>query len=144
MAATLMPTYEYHCKNGHHFERVLLVADYQTPQACDCGAAGRRIISLPRLVSAAPDVCYDSPIDGRPITSMAQRREDMLRNNCREYDPEMKKDAERFRRESEAKLEAKIDQHIEATVSTMPARKRERLAAELSAGADATITRDTI
>jgi hypothetical protein len=30
---------------------------------------------------------YRSPIDGRLITSRAQRREDLLRNDCVEADP---------------------------------------------------------
>ena len=32
---------------------------------------------------------YESPIDGRIIEGRVQRREDLKRNGCREYDPGM-------------------------------------------------------
>lgn len=133
--------YQYACKNGHHFERVLPVADYRTLQLCDCGAAGRRVISVPRLVKSTPDISYDSPIDGRAITSMAQRREDLARSGCREYDPEMKKDAEKFRKESQEKLERNVDDTVERHIDSLPGRKREALNNELASGVDATVER---
>jgi putative FmdB family regulatory protein len=136
--------YEYSCKRGHHFERVLAVADYQTPQICECGADSRRIISLPRLVKVSPDVRYDSPIDGRPITSMAQRRDDMARNNCQEYDPMMRQDAERFRARTEAALDAKMGETVEREIATMPGDKREKLGNELSSGAEIAIERRSV
>ena len=37
-------------------------------------------ICAPHIVSDIPT--YRSPIDGRPITSRSQRREDLKRNNC--------------------------------------------------------------
>lgn len=136
-----MPTYEYHCKAGHHFERVLLVADYKTPQACECGADGRRVISLPRLVTATPNVHYDSPIDGRPITSMAQRRDDLARSGCREYDPLMRQDAEKFRKEKQDQLEQSVDEHVERHIDGLSGRKREVLNNELASGVDTTVER---
>lgn len=136
-----MPIYEFVCRRRHHFDRYLPVADYQTPQTCDCGAMGRRIISVPMLLIKGKDICYDSPIDGRPITSAAARREDLARNNCREYDPEMKKDYDRrIRRENEA-LESAVEKTVDMEIAKMPSRKRERLAAELQSGADADLAR---
>jgi hypothetical protein len=43
---------------------------------------------------AAPQIMrdireYSSPIDGRVITSRSERREDLKRNNCIEWDPAM-------------------------------------------------------
>ena len=136
--------YMYACQNGHEFERVLPVAEYQSKQQCDCGAEGRRIISIPRLISAQPNVCYDSPIDGRPITSMAQRRDDMARNGCREYEPGMRQDADRFRKQSDAALDKAVDQTVDAAIEAMPVKKRERLERELKSGADATIERRSV
>ena len=139
-----MPTYEFNCRRGHHFERILKVSDYRVEQVCECGADSRRIISIPRLVTAQPNVHYDSPIDGRPITSMAQRRDDLARSGCREYDPEMRKDADRFAKESEAKLDKQVDATVEAMFEKMPLRKKESLERELTAGADASIERRTV
>ena len=135
--------YEYLCANGHSFEMVLPARDYKCKQICACGAVGERVISIPRLVSVQGEVNYDSPIDGRPITSRAQRREDLARNNCQEYDPEMRKDADRFRKRKTDELERSFDQTIEHEIEKMPVRKKERLANELQNGATAEIVRKT-
>ena len=135
-------TYEYRCRNGHEFERILPVADYKTPQRCHCGAEGRRILSLPRLL-VKPDVRYDSPVTGAPITSERARREDLARHNCIEYDPGMKQDAQRRVVEDERKLDKAVDATVEAEISRMPARKRERLEAELRGGSDVSVERLT-
>lgn len=137
-----MPIYEYSCKNGHHFERVLPVADYKSRQTCDCGAEGRRILSLPML-KISQDLCYDSPIDGTPITSMKKRQWDLARSGCQPYDPEMKKDADRFRQREQESLEKAVDETVERAFEAMPAVKKERLANELLGGADATPERVT-
>lgn len=131
-----MPIYEYNCKHGHHFERTLHHTDYKTPQTCECGAEGRRILSLP-ILKIPQDIRYDSPIDGRPITSEKKRREDLARSGCRPYDPEMKKDAERFRQREQDRLEAAVDATVEESIERMPSRDKERLANELVGGAEA-------
>lgn len=128
-----MPTYEYRCTAGHKFDRYLPVSEYQTPQTCDCGSSARKIISLPN-VFIRPEVRYDSPIDGRAITSEAARREDLARSNCIPYDPEMKTDYTRRQKESEAKLEKSLDETVDREIASMPARKREKLEAELREG----------
>jgi putative FmdB family regulatory protein len=138
-----MPMYEYACERGHHFERFLKVADYQTPQTCDCGTAGRRVLSLP-IVFAQRECVYDSPVDGRPITSWKQRREDLARNGCQEYDPEMKKDYHRRLEREDRELESKIEATVEAEIERMPGHKREALQNELNGGAQATPERSTV
>ena len=113
-----MPTYEYRCQSGHEFERVLPVADYKTPQTCECGKPSRRILSLPS-VYVRPDIRYTSPIDERPITSKQQRIEDLKRHDCVEYDPEMKTDYNRRVAEREAELDKSVEQTVEAAVEKM-------------------------
>ena len=75
---------------------------------------------------------------------MAQRREDLARNNCREYDPMMRQDAERFRQQSQEALDKSIDETVEREIETMPTRKREKLATELSTGADVNVERKSV
>ena len=87
------------------------------------------------------DVCYDSPIDGTPITTKHKRAEDLARAGCVEYDPEMKTDYERRKVESQTALERDMRSTIEREISTMPAAKLERLSNELASGADATVVR---
>lgn len=136
--------YEYSCPNGHVFERILPMREYNSAQFCECGQQGEMIISSPKLILASKDVCYDSPIDGRPITSMAQHREDLARNHCRQYDPGMRQDADRFRKQSEAALDKAVDQTVDAAIDAMPVKKRERLERELKSGADAIIERRSV
>ena len=41
----------------------------------------------PQLIKPMPD--YQSPIDGRPITSRTARKEDLKRNGCVPYEPSL-------------------------------------------------------
>lgn len=129
--------YEYICPCGAEFERMLPVAEYQTPQICECGRKAKRVISAPMLAFAQRECRYDSPVDGRPITTWAERKEDLLRNGCSEYDPEMKKDYHRRLEREQNALERKFDSTIEAEIERMPGRKREKLQNELDSGATA-------
>ena len=97
---------------------------------------GKRVIYAP-MVFVARDICYDSPVDGRPITSKAARADDLARSNCIEYDPGMKQDRERRIAESDAKLDSSVERHVEEAFFKMPSAKREKLANELVAGATA-------
>lgn len=129
--------YEYICTCGAEFDRVLPVAEYQTPQFCECGKTAKRVISAPMLAFAQRECIYDSPVDGRAITSWAQRREDLARHGCQEYDPGMKQDYHRRIEKEQNQLERKLDATIEAEVDKMPTRKREMLQNELDGGATA-------
>jgi hypothetical protein len=73
------------------------------------------------------DCNYESPIDGRPITSHKQRLDDMARHGCIEYDPEMRKDADRRLKESEAALEKNIDASVEREILGMSGAEVENL-----------------
>ena len=139
-----MPWYEYACPNGHHQTRFLLVANHTAHVSCDCGDLATQIIGSPLLVKAAPNVCYDSPIDGTPITSWDARREDLKRNGCREYDPGMKVDYNNRIKESEAALDKTIDAHVEEAIEKMPTAKRGKLYSELTdQGVNADVMRTT-
>lgn len=137
-----MPVYEYLCQCGKSFDRYLPLEKYKEPQNCDCGKVAEKQISRPMMVSVK-EVHYTSPIDGRPITTMAQRKEDLARNNCIEYDPEMKTDYTRRIEREEKQLEAKIEESVNAQIAKMPARKREKLSSELSSGIEVSTERLT-
>lgn len=139
-----MPLYEYRCSNGHEFERSLPVAEYKAPQTCECGARGERVISTPTIGYVQRECRYDSPIDGRPITSWRQRQDDLARHGCREYDPGMKQDYHRRIEREQTALEKKFDATVEAEIERMPSRKRERLQSELDSGAAATPSRGSV
>lgn len=44
-------------------------------------------VTAPMIISDIPE--YASPIDGRMITTRSERRDDLKRNNCVEYEPSM-------------------------------------------------------
>jgi len=113
------------------------VAAWKQKQEFD---SGYRFFHAP-MVFVQPDICYDSPIDGRPITNLQARKEDLARSGCIPYDPEMKKDTIRRQEESQKKLETEVDTFVEREFESMDSRKKESLTAELQAGADINIER---
>lgn len=52
-------------------------------------------VSMPMVVSDIPE--YRSPVDGRLITSRSERRDDLKRNNCVEYEPSLSPTKGKFR-----------------------------------------------
>ncbi len=135
-----MPVYEFICLDGHLFDRALKVADYNTPQECECGELAERQISIPTIF-VSQDIRYESPIDGKVITNRQQRQDDLARNGCIPYDPEMRVDQERRRIEGERKLDESISTSVEREIHAMPASKREKLTAELQGGLTADVIR---
>lgn len=137
-----MPIYVYKCpfclKEEDHFRTV----DERNDAPSCHNRKMERVITIP-MVFVSPDICYDSPIDGRPITSMAARKEDLARSGCIEYDPEMKTDRLRNIERKDRELEEKVGQSVEAEIASMPARKRERLEAEMQGGMDIAPERGT-
>lgn len=127
-----MPRYEFHCPIGCHVERVLTLRQHGQVQTCDeHGYVMEQIISAPILVVAQPECHYTSPIDDRPITSWAERRNDLARSNCQPYDPEMKTDAARFRAEKQAAVDLAIDATVEESVEKMSTKQRAQLWSEV-------------
>ena len=138
-----MPIYGYCCECGEKFDRYLRYENYDAPQYCRCGREATRQIFAPLMVVVAPNICYDSPIDGRPITSLRDREEDLARNNCKPYDPGMKQDyEERVKREDEA-LDRAVEETVDREIALMPSTKRERLVNELASGMTAEVIRRT-
>ena len=127
-----MPNYLYQCNDGHGFQQFSTVAEHSPVAKCPCGQWGAQIITAPLMVKCAQEVSYDSPIDGRPITSHDAHREDLKRHDCVAYDPEMKKDYDRRIAAEDAALDASIDAHVEESIEKMPTAKRAQLYSELT------------
>ena len=70
-------------------------------------------ILVHHIMGDTPD--YTSPIDGRLVSGRKQRREDLKRNNCVEFDPGMKEDAQRRRKEQDRQLERSLGETMERT-----------------------------
>ena len=142
-----MPIYIYKCHNcSNKFEVIRAVKDHSPYELCQCGTLAGQFITAPMVIipahmQATGGVNYRSPIDDKPITTMSQRREDLARNDCIEYDPEMKKDVDRRIKNEELKLDKAVDETVDREIQTMPARNREQLINELSKGLTAEVTR---
>ena len=130
-----MPTYSYRCPDGHTTLMMVTVAMYQPTVPCGtCTDIAEREFTPPVLVKVAQDVHYASPITGEPIRSHAARREDMAKHGCVEYDPEMKRDYDRRREESQQQFEAGIEQTVAEEIAKMPSEKKAKLAREVIDG----------
>jgi len=142
-----MPRYLYECENSkERFDRITRIIDHQSVVTCECGAIARQVITVPRVIipshmSATGLSSYHSPIDGRLISTQQQRREDMARNDCVEYDPGMRQDVDRRVIADEIALDKAVDDTFDREIASMPAIKRERLDAEMSAGMVAEVAR---
>ncbi len=137
-----MPLHDYRCfACGRVEEQFTPLSELRSTVRCSCGQAMERVFLVAPQMFISADICYDSPVDGTPVTSKQKRIEDLARNGCIPYEPGMRQDAERRRVEQERALERAIDSTVEETVSKWPARKREKLAAELESGISADVVR---
>lgn len=139
-----MPLHTFICDQKHVSELYQPQDGLREFEPCPtCGAqAQKHFLKAP--IGRVVNIAYTSPIDGRPITTKAQRIEDLARNNCVEYDPEMKTDYMRRKDESERRLDQKLDATVESEIHSMGARKREKLEAEFRNGADIGFERSTL
>jgi len=129
-----VPTYEFKCTNGHKFDRYLKLRDYQEPQWCVCGAESTKLISIPMITPSFE--AYESPIDGRPITTKKARSEDMKRNGCVPYETGMVENNNQNLRNEELKLEKSLDDTVDSEISKMDSRQHDQLESSLKAGVD--------
>lgn len=121
------------------------LAHYRDPQECDCGQMGKRKIVATMI---SPDMQpwdrFISPASGKPITSYKDRDEDMKRNGCVDYEPSLRTNSTKYMEAEDAKLEKKVDATVEETISKMDSRKREKLANELTSGAECAYERKMV
>ena len=140
--------YVYSCPEcNHKFEKFRTVAQFKRTEDCPvCNALSRQVITSPLVIipahmSATGNSTYHSPIDGRLITTAAQRREDLARNDCIEYEPGMRQDVDRNAINKELALDKAVDETFDREIYKMPAHKLERLDAEMNLGVTAEVVR---
>ena len=139
-----MPIHDHRCiACGEIEERFVPMTQLSDVQKHECGGEMERVFLRFPFATIQEDICYDSPIDGRPITSKQARIEDLARADCVPYEEGIRQDQERNKRESEESLERAVDQTVEKEIALMPARKREKLTAELEGGLTAAPARVT-
>lgn len=138
-----MPLHDFRCPENHVFE----VFVGQGQDTVDCpwhmGKVAEKVFLTPPMGFVQRDICYDSPVDGRPITNKHAREDDLKRNGCIPYEPGMRQDAERVRREADAELDKSVEASVDEFFATAPTRKLEKLDQELRAGASVETVRST-
>lgn len=67
-----MPLYDFLCGDGHRFERLVRLSDFDVPQICECGAGACRQVSAPRILSDYIEPCLGA--DGKMHDSLASLR----------------------------------------------------------------------
>lgn len=139
-----MPLHDFICANGHIFEGYQPIeALSQFAQCPQCHAEASKVFLRAPLAFVQPDYRYTSPVDGRPITNFHEHIEELARTDTIVYEEGIKQDQERNVKVRDEALERAMDETVEKEIATMPAAKRERLAAELEGGIAADVTRIT-
>jgi len=95
----------------------------------------------PMIIVKGKFDAYESPITGEVISTVRQRENEMKEHDCVDYEPSLRGEADKRVREGEAKLEKMIDETVDHEISTMPAKKREKLFEELKSGVDIEVER---
>lgn len=109
-----MPMYDFICAKGHEFERLVKLADFDAPQACECGEGAHRQVCAPRVLSDYID----------PVRGADGKMHDSLRALRATYLPSGNPRGERFLELGDQDIkpaEVKIDrrkrrEHIRAAI----------------------------
>jgi len=126
-----MPVYESVClKCGKYHEYIRTVSNcLDTPECCG-EKTDKRILSAPMGIVDIP--AYESPATGKWITSRSERKEDLKRSGCREWEgmETEKQEAARRKQYEEAAQDKALDHSVrQAWADLPPSKKAEALAA---------------
>src|SRR5262245_39427474 len=99
-----MPIYSWRCPDGHLTQQFLPVAQHTAWTAwAECNRNwAAQIIHAPLSLNIQQECRYDSPMTGEPITTWAQRANDLAKHRCQPYEPGMRQDRERNIKENDA------------------------------------------
>lgn len=109
-----MPAYSTLCPTcGERDVIYRKIADRDNLPTCFCGATVERIVTAP-MVAIFPK--YESPVDGRPITSRGERAEDLRRAGAYEWEPGIDKDIARKKQYNLESSNAEIGKAVDDVV----------------------------
>lgn len=137
-----MPLYDFNCDNGHRFERMVPLKEFEVTQICSCGADSSRAISSPMF--RVDQTGYNCPITDEWIGSRHQHEENLKVHGCRVLETGEKDLNEARRKAADDELDKKLDDGVEQIFEAMPSDKKEQLHNELINGKlDLAVTRGT-
>ena len=135
-----MPLYSYRCPQCHYrFTRLLKLAEYQTPQTCQCGHTAEKVIEAPAV--HADYAGYNCPITNKWIEGRRAHEENLKRHGCRVLESGETQSIVSARAQEDAALETAIEHSADEFIANLPAVKREKLVGELEGGMTATVER---
>lgn len=136
-----MPLYTHRCTNCYSRQAIFKTIEQRDdPRTCGiCEFAMERILDAPHV---APDAtAYDCPITGKWIEGKRAHVENLKQHGCRVYEPGEREARVKRNAAEEESLSDRIAETAAATVASWDSRKQERLACELSNGADVSFER---
>lgn len=125
-----MPLYDIQCDEGHRFERMIPLAQFEEPIECPCGASARRLISRPMFNVDNTD--YTCPVTGDWIGSKHAHRENLRKQGCRVLETGETEAATARRKADDAAFDKAIEDTVEKEVLAMDSTSREKLYSELT------------
>lgn len=138
-----MPMYDFECEQGHRFERMVKLKDFEEVQQCACLTPAKRLISMPMF--SVEQVGYSCPITEKWVSSGREHRENLRQHGCRVFEPGEKEAAATFRRKADEAFDKKVEDTVEREIEAMPSAKKEKLYAEMTrGGADVEIVRGAV
>lgn len=138
-----MPLYTYQCPKCRCKQPVFKkIAELDEVELCGRdGAEMQRVLEAPAVRGDYPG--YECPVSGAWIEGRRAHEENLKKHGCRVLEPGETRQAAEFRAQQDAAFEAKIEQTAEQLVESLPARKREQLAAEMEKGLDVSFERQS-
>lgn len=121
--------YEAFCDTCHSMHTyVSKLADRADTPIC-CAAPTRKVILSAPMGHVQPDICYDSPIDGKHITNRQKRIEDLKRSNCRPWEgmEQERKEAKRRKSYEEDDFDRKLAHTTEKSLMEISETSRRAL-----------------
>ncbi len=122
-----MPLYEAFCPRCGKTDTYYASVENRSKTPKHCGTAMKKMITAAAVRGDIQP--FQSPIDGRPINSRQQWKEDLKRNGCRPWEglDAEKQHADSCLKSEEAKSDKKLESAVATTLSHMSSDKQKVL-----------------
>lgn len=136
-----MPLYLYNCATCNCKREVVRpIAQIDDPVDClRCAGGMTRRICAPAV--RGDYAGYDCPVTGKRVEGRRAHEENLKRQGCRVFEPGEREAAQRAKTASDAALENLLANTAAELYAGLPSASKEKLAAEIDNGAEASIIR---
>ncbi len=127
-----MPMYVFRCEDGHTFERLVPLKEFDKTQLCECLTVAHRVI-VPVMIGPSYGG-YNCPITGKYIEGKAAHEANLKKHGCRVLEAGEAEATEKAREYENKKFEDSVAESAMKFAANLPTRKKEALVAELASG----------